>query len=451
MKCTKRILLAISLVFLCVIVFAGVAMAAKKVIHVWHTETNPQSREAIANIVSRFEALHPDIKVEAEALAWGDLEGKILAALAAGSPPELSHGQPITCAALQEKGLLLPLDDVVEAIGEDNIWDQIKKVGKFGDHYYGLVHAAGTSLLVYRKDLAQQKGLQNPKTWDDLLNNAKALTMDTNGDGKTDIYGLTISGSNLFVNILMGELIKANGGVLFDDQNRPRFTDRSMIEALNFLKELTKYMPPGWEGHGYRETFANMYGKKAAMMFQGYGRGASLIEQYAPKEMQSTDTFDVWIKPHGPSGTKPAAQVDQEPWMLFKGSKYPNEAKEFLKFFYQDDNYLEYIQTVPIHFFPITKSLRQSKAYQQTPMIQRWKGWLDVQEYYLDNDLVKPTLVIEWKDMGSKPYLMDILGSGILKDMVMEVTKEGVAPAKAAASAQRKAEELIKDKGYAKW
>jgi ABC-type glycerol-3-phosphate transport system substrate-binding protein len=451
MKCTKRFILIVGLVFLCVTVFSGGALAAKKVIHVWHTETNPQSRGAVANIVARFEALHPDIKVEAEALAWGDLEGKILAALAAGSPPELSHGQPITCAALQEKGLLLPLDDVVDAIGEDNIWDQIKKVGKFGDHYYGLVHAAGTSLLVYRKDLAQKMGLQNPKTWDDLLNNAKALTMDTNGDGKTDIYGLTISGSNLFVNILMGELIKANGGILFDEQNRPRFTDRPMIETLNFLKELTKYLPPGWEGHGYRETFANMYGKKAAMMFQGYGRGASLIEQYAPKDMMSTDTFDVWIKPHGPSGTKPAAQVDQEPWMLFKGSKYPNEAKEFLKFFYQDDNYLEYIQTVPIHFFPITKSLRQSKAYQQTPMIQRWKGWLDVQEYYLDNDLVKPTLVVEWKDMATKPYLMDILGSGILKDMVMEVTKEGVAPEKAAASAQRKAEELIKDKGYAKW
>ena len=84
-------------------------------------------------------------------------------------------------------------------------------------------------------------------------------------------------------------------------------------------------------------------------------------------------------------------------------------------------------------------------------MIQRWKGWLDVQEYYLDNDLVKPTLVIDWIDMTTKPYLMEILGSGILKDMVMEVTKEGVAPETAAAKAQEKAEELIKDKGYAKW
>ena len=451
MKSGRKYIAIIGLVCLSLWVFGGMAFAAKKVIHVWHTETNPKSRKAMANIVKRFEALHPDIKVEAEALAWGDLEGKIMAALAAGSPPELSHGQPITCAALQAKGLLLPLDEVVESIGEDNIWDQIKMVGKFGDHYYGLVHAAGTSLLIYRKDLANKKGLKPPKTWDDLLKNAKELTMDTDGDGKIDIYGLTISGDNLFINILMGELVKANGGILFDDQNRPRFTDKQVIEVLKFLKELTKYLPPGWEGHGYRATFANMSGQKAAMMYQGYGRGASLIEQYAPKNMLSTDYFDVWIKPHGPSGLKPAAQVDEEPWMLFKGSKNPKEAIEFLKFFYKDENYLEYIQTVPIHFFPITKSLTKSKAYQETPMIKKWKGWLDVQGYYLDNDMVKPTLVIDWKDMAEKPYLMEILGSGILKDMVMEVTLEDVPPEKAAAKAQKRAEELVKDKGYAKW
>lgn len=451
MDSKKKYIAVLGSICLLLMIFGTTAFAARKVINVWHTETNPLSRKAIANIVARFEAQHPDIKVEAEALAWGDLEGKIMASLAAGSPPELSHGQPITCAALHAKGLLLPLDEVVESIGEDNIWDQIKKVGKFGDHYYGLVHAAGTSLLIYRKDLARKKGLKPPKTWDDLLHIAEELTMDTNGDGKIDIYGLTIPGDNLFINILMGELTKANGGILFDIQNQPHFTDKTMIETLQFLKELTKYMPPGWEGHGYRETFANMYGQKAAMMYQGYGRGASLIEQYAPKHMLSTDYFDVWIKPRGPSGTKPAAQVDEEPWMLFKGSKHPKEAIEFLKFFYKDENYLEYIQTVPIHFFPITKSLRKSKAYQNTPMIKKWKGWLDVQQYYLDKDLVKPTLVIDWADLAGKPYLMDILGSGILKDMVMEVTKENVPPEKAAARAQKRAEELIRDKGYARW
>ena len=61
--------MALGFVCLFSLILGGTALAAKKVIHVWHTETNPKSRPAIANIVSRFEALHPDIKVEAQASA----------------------------------------------------------------------------------------------------------------------------------------------------------------------------------------------------------------------------------------------------------------------------------------------------------------------------------------------------------------------------------------------
>jgi ABC-type glycerol-3-phosphate transport system substrate-binding protein len=319
-----------------------------------------------------------------------------------------------------------------------------------GGKQYGLVHAAGTSLLIYRKDLATKLGLKPPKTWADLVANAKALTLDTNNDGKIDIYGITIPGDNLFVNILLGELIKANGGVLFDHQNRPQLLGRQMIETLEFIRDLTRYAPPGWEGHGYLETFTNLYGQKAAMMYQGYGRGAGLIEKGAPPNMANAEHFDVWVKPHGPSGKEPAAQVDEEPWMLFKGAKNPKEAIEFLKFFYQKENYLEYIQTVPIHFFPITKSLRADKDYQSTPMIQRWKSWIEVQEEYLNKDQGKPTLVVDWDDMTSKPYLMEVLGSGILRDMVMDVVLEKKPAKEASARAQKRLEDLLRSKGYLK-
>ena len=430
---------------------AGGASAQDKVVRVWHTEVEPASIGAIDNIIARFEAKNPGIRIETEALAWGDLEGKIMAALAAGAPPELSHGQPITCAALAEQGMLLPLNDVVAAIGEDNLWDQIKRVCRSGDDYYGLVHAAGTSLLIYRKDLAEQHGVEQPETWAELVEAAKALTLDTDGDGTVDVYGMTIPGDNLFVNIITGELIAANGGVLFDESNRPQFTSPQMAEVLQLWQDLAEAMPPGWEGHGYRDTFTNMYGGKAAMMFAGYGRGASLIEQYAPEDMRDTDHFDVWIKPRGPSAERTAVQVDEEPWMLFKDAENPEEAKQFLAFFYEDDNYLEYIQSVPIHFFPITRSLREAEAYQQTPMIQRWSSWLEAQEYYLANDLAKPTLVVDYQDLETKPYLMEILGSGIIRDMVMEVVLEGVPVAEAAESAQARAEELIQMRGYAEW
>jgi ABC-type glycerol-3-phosphate transport system substrate-binding protein len=426
------------------------ASAQDKLVRVWHTETEPQTIKAFNDIARRFEAKNPGVKIEAEGLAWGDLEGKIMASLAAGAPPELSHGQPITCTALQAKGLLNPLDDVVKAIGEANIWDQVKRVCNVDGKQYGLVHAAGTSLLIYRKDMADKANLKQPKTWADLLANAKALTQDTNNDGKIDIYGITVPGDNLFINIMLGELIKANGGALFDKANKPQLTDKKMIETLEFWRELVKYAPPGWEGHGYLQTFQNLYGQKAAMMFQGYGRGAGMIEKFAPKEMANDKTFDVWIKPHGPSGNAPAAQVDEEPWMLFKASKNQKEAIEFLKFFYQDDNYLEYVSTVPIHLFPITKSLRNSAKYQSVEMIQRWKGWIDVQQGYLDKDQGKPTLVVDWADMTEKPYLMEVLGSGILRDMVMDVVVEKMEAQKAAEKAQKRLEDLMRSKGYLK-
>src|SRR5438105_4794359 len=203
---------------------------AQKVIRVWHTETQPNSQEAMRNIARRFEAKHPGVKVEVEGLAWGDLEGRLMASLAAGTPPELSHGQPITCSAFQAKGLLLPLDEVVSALGEANIWEQVKRVCRVGNTQYGLVHAAGTSLLIYRKDLAQKLGLKPPKTWADLVANAKAFS--THG-----MAGITIPGDNLSITILLGELAKANGGVSFDKQNRPPLTSKQIVETLELIRD----------------------------------------------------------------------------------------------------------------------------------------------------------------------------------------------------------------------
>nr|NIS59514.1 hypothetical protein [Pseudomonadota bacterium] len=70
MSLKERYKVVIGSVCLFLLILGGTTLAAQKVINVWHTETNPLSRKAVANIVARFEKLHPDIKVEAEALAW---------------------------------------------------------------------------------------------------------------------------------------------------------------------------------------------------------------------------------------------------------------------------------------------------------------------------------------------------------------------------------------------
>ena len=71
-----------------------------------------------------------------------------------------------------------------------------------------------------------------------------------------------------------------------------------------------------------------------------------------------------------------------------------------------------------------------------------------MQEKYFKNDWIKPVLVTDWDDM-KKPYLLEVMGSGILVDMVFDAVK-GMPSAEAAAKAQKRVEELLVQGGYLK-
>jgi multiple sugar transport system substrate-binding protein len=419
---------------------------AKKTVRIWQTETEPQTLAVLNQLAAEFEKTRPDIEVKIEGLAWGDLEKKLTAALAAGAPPDAAHGQPITCASFAAKGLLRPLDDLVAAIGPDNLVDAFRNLCRHEGRYYGVGHSPAASVFVYRKDLLAQKGLKVPRTWDELIQVADALKEVK--DGQVVQYGLTMTGAPLFINIGVGELLKGNGGRLFDAQGRPTLTEKPVVELLDFYKKLNRVLPPGWTGHGYLDTFANLANGKAAMLYQAYGRGVGYIEKYAPAELANPERFAVADKVVGPSGKTPAAQLDCEPWMVFKDAKAGAEAVEFLKFFYRDDNYIRYLHTVPIHLLPITKSAFRSARYADNATIRKWRPWVDMQEKFFRNDWIKPILVTEWDDL-NKPYLLEVMGSGILVDMVFDAVK-GMPSAEAAAKAQKRVEELLVSAGYLK-
>ncbi|MGH7355280.1 MAG: ABC transporter substrate-binding protein [Candidatus Rokuibacteriota bacterium] len=429
------------------LVVVTAAHAQPKPVRIWQTETEPQTLAVLNQMAADFQKIRPDIEVKIEGLAWGDLEKKLTAALAAGAPPDAAHGQPITCAAFAAKGLLRPLDDLADAIGKDNLVDSFRNLCRGQDgRFYGVGHSPASSVFVYRKDLLAQKGLKVPKTWDELIQVADALKETK--DGQVVRYGLSMTGQPLFINIAVGELLKTNGGRLFDADGRPTLTEKPVVELLDFYKKLNRVLPPGWTGHGYLDTFANLANGKAAMLYQAYGRGVGYIEKYAPAEIATPEHFAVSDKVIGPSGKLPAAQLDCEPWMVFKDAKYGNEAVEFLKYFYKDDNYIRYLHTVPIHLLPILKSTYRNPKYSDHPTIRKWRPWVDMQEKYFRNDWIKPVLVTQWDDM-RKPYLLEVMGSGILVDMVLDSVK-GMPSAEAAAKAQKRVEELLQSQGYLK-
>jgi multiple sugar transport system substrate-binding protein len=425
--------------------------SAQKVVNIWHTEPNPATIAAMNEIIAKFEKENPGIKVVQEAVGWADLDKKMQTALASGALPEASHGQTYIERSLAAKGLLRPLDDVVASIGENDIFDVVKKLdyNTKEKKYYGLAHAVGADLIVYRKDFLREAGIpeQAPKTWREWLDQLKKLTVDT---PKGKRYGLTLAGQGFWANEDLYMWVGSNGGRLFADNGRPTFTEKPVLETLEFWKELSDCcVPPDWLSQDYLGSVADVAVGKAAMVMS-WGRASGYFEQYAP-DLVKNNEFGVFnVKPLGPNGKEFLTQFDCEPWMVFKDSKNPEEAAAFLKFFFRPDNYLIYVKSVPIQLFPITKSMQSNPGYQALPEIQKWKFWVEAQQNIIQSNEPKPLLITRWQDL-DLPFIAEIAGSGILSDMVIDVMKNGKTPLEAATRAQKRAETLIGQLGYANW
>lgn len=400
--------------------------------------------------IAEFETAHPGVKVKQEGIAWGALSQKLTAALATGDVPDIIHLQPFMAASLHQKKLLVPIDDVVQSIGPSDIYPAVRDLQLFDGHYYGIAYAVGTTYFAYRKDWAQEKNLAVPATWNDYLAFVRALTEDTNHDGQVDRYGVILpGGAPFFMDQFTVELIASNGGRLFDPQGRPTFTEQPVIETLRFWKELVKYAPPDWTSEDYAAQFRSFAAGRGATVPVTYARAARQIEKDAP-QIADPEHFAVMLQPVGPSGKESYATIDCEPWAILAASKNVDAAKEFLKAYYRRASYLRFTSQVPIHLTPITKSLAESPDYLTLPAVKKWKPWQDKSFEVMSNGRTRPIFLAEDDDR-NLPFLLELQGSRVLTDMVLAVTVEGRTPERAAADAQKKAEDLITKLGYKKW
>ena len=415
-------------------------------LNVWHTEVEPQTVKVIQETsIAEFEKKFPGFKIRQQALGWGDLNTKLLASLAAGSPPDLTHLNPFMTASLYTKGLLRPMDELVRALGESDIHEATLKLQYFDGKYYGVTHAMGATYFAERRDLREKKGIKPPETWADMLQLAAALTED----GR---FGLQMPGEKLYIGFVHpAEWLAENGGSWVDQKTwRPQLNSKAMLEALEYAQKLNRFQPQGWSGQKYLDTLAALANGKVAMAHLSGARTIGYIEKYAPEGTRDPEHFMPLLRPRGPSGKVGVSALDGENWAVFSQSKYPNEAFEFLRIFYKKENYLQYCHSVPIHLSPIFKSMLTDPAYLANERIKKWKPWHDVMMSGLKSGRFLP-IGFSRPDDNVLPFLAELDGSGIVADMVVEVMVGGKTPKAEADRAQKRAEELLTQLGAKRW
>ncbi len=148
-------------------------------------------------------------------------------------------------------GWLVPLDDVMPPRMKEQ-WYQslIPSTMKDGKTYF-IRHQVEFRVLMYRQDLFESAGLAGPpKDWDELVEFAKKLTVDKDGDGNIDQWGYAYSADPSGETVLetFGSFLNMAGGKLWNEDGSPAFNSPEGEAALQFMVDLVhkhKVTPPG--------------------------------------------------------------------------------------------------------------------------------------------------------------------------------------------------------------
>lgn len=135
-----------------------------------------------------------------------------------------------------------------------------------GSGQRGIPWIGNVQVFAWRTDVLTELGIEVPKTWDDVLAAATAIT---EAKSASDLFGIGLRGAagnpaaTSFLPILRG-----HGGDLFDDNNNPKEPQLESAEAhaaLDTELKLAKLAPPGVENVQHADISTNFYSGRIAM------------------------------------------------------------------------------------------------------------------------------------------------------------------------------------------
>jgi len=235
------------------------------------------------------------------------------------------------------EGYILPLDQFAaepavtdpERIRMDDFLEKALDANRYEGNLYGLPFYAESTLYFYRTDLFEEHGIAPPQSIDDIWDAAEALTLDTTGDGSTDIYGISLRGlrgGGLNVYTWTG-FLHGFGGGFFDDDWKPIFDSPEAIASLEYYADiLNNFGPPGSATFDWTEvsTWAQesriaafLDATPFASMIEGEGsRTRGLWDVVAPMDIAGVD--DSTLAPSIYTWCFGIASHSRQPWASWK-------------------------------------------------------------------------------------------------------------------------------------
>ncbi len=315
--------------------FSGAASAATELVVA--TVNNGHMIE-MQKLTSNFEQANPDIKIKWVTLEEGVLRQRVTTDIATkgGQFDVMTIGMYET-PIWGKKGWLQELKTDA-AYDVDDLLPAMRNGLSVDGKLYAAPFYGESSMLMYRKDLADKAGVQVPErpTWAQIKDLAAKIN-----DPKAGVYGICLRGKPGWGDNMafLSTLVNTYGGQWFDMGWKPQLESKPWKDAITFYVDLLKnYGPPGSSANSFNEILA-LYNEGKCGMWIDATIAASFISD--PKQSKVADKVAF---AQAPTAVTPKGANWLWAWSLAipAGSKKVDAAQKFVNWATSK----EYIQLV---------------------------------------------------------------------------------------------------------
>ncbi len=219
--------------------------AQKVTLEFWHSFTGDREK-LFVSFVDEFMQENPQIEIK---LTYGGnlhlMREKLMTAIAGGAAPDIAEIDSFWTPLFAESGSLYNLLPFIDAYKYDvnDLFPASKDSIMFKGNYYSIPFNLSNIVLYYNKAKFAEVGLdpnRGPQTWDELVEFGKKLTLDKNGNGAIDQWGLAMPLRAHFgaVWYWLAFFWQQNGELFNPALTEARFNSPAGVAAAEFWRDL---------------------------------------------------------------------------------------------------------------------------------------------------------------------------------------------------------------------
>jgi len=316
--------------------------------------------------IAKFTA-QTGVAVRVDFVGWEDLRPQVGVAANTGAGPDVVLAWPDDPHIFADK--LVEVSDIAEYLGKKyGGWYSLAETygKKWGTNNWIAVPMGGSGgPAVYRKSWIKEAGFDSFP-----LDHAGFLKLCQNLKKNGHPAGFALGNAVGDANSYCHWLLWSHGGYLVDENNKVAINSKETIEALKYAKELYPNFIPGvlsWQDPSNNKAFI-----AGEIGLTQNGVSVYFALKNDPKTAEIAADTDHAPMPFGVVGKRPETALILNA-MVFKHTKYPNAAKEFIRFMMEQEQYEKWLTGCIGYWAQPLKAYAQSAIWTSDPKLAAYR------------------------------------------------------------------------------